>query len=278
MKVSVVTVVGLLLVTFVFWIGQAEAQHRGGRGKVAVSHPPKGGARPGAGKAHPVQPKAKSQQKAKGGIAKPAQKKEKHKESAKAKHDEKKKHLAKEKAKAEKHAKKTEKKAPATKGGPDHESISLLRAVHHKLHESDHDYDGHRHWALEHVGSALGHLGSSAEAPDPVRTGPQELAAVGVRRHHAGGQGKPGDDQESVRHRDCRSQGSWRSTWRRGRRHSRDRFGIGRPLSELAFESPGGIRGQPPNLQIVSSSSGMSRSRELLTTVLPPCTSRLTGV
>ena len=173
MKASTVTVVGLVVVVFAFGIGQAEAQHRGGKGKAAGAHAPKGGARPGAGKAHPAQPKAKAQQKAKGAMAKPAQKKEKPKESAKAKHDEKKKHIAKEKTKAEKHAKRAEKKAPAkvaARGGTDHESISLLRAVHHKLHEADHDYDGHRHRALEHVGSALGHLGSSAEAPN--RSGP----------------------------------------------------------------------------------------------------------
>ncbi len=178
MKVSIVTVVGLLMVTFVFWIGEAEAQHRGGKGKGAVAHAPKGAARPGPARPHAPQVKAKAQHKAKGAMAKPAQKKPKAKESAKANHAEKKKHTAKETAKglakkAEKKApakvkglaKKAEKKAPATKGGPDHESISLLRAAHHKLHEADHDYDGHRHRALEHVGSALGHLGSSAQAP-----------------------------------------------------------------------------------------------------------------
>ncbi len=175
MKASMVTVVGLVIVIFAFGMGQAGAQHRGGKGKPAAAHSPKakGGARPGAGKAHTPKPKGKVQQKAKGGMAKPAQKQEKPKESAKAKHDEKKKHIAKEKTKAEKHAKRAEKKAPAkvaARGGTDHESISLLRAVHHKLHEADHDYDGHRHRALEHVGSALGHLGSSPEAPN--RSGP----------------------------------------------------------------------------------------------------------
>jgi hypothetical protein len=58
MKASMVTAVGLMLVTFAFWIGQAEAQHRGG-GRPAVAHPPKGGGRPSAVKAHPPQPKAK---------------------------------------------------------------------------------------------------------------------------------------------------------------------------------------------------------------------------
>jgi hypothetical protein len=179
MKVSMLTAVGLLVVTFAFWIGQAEAQHRGGTGRPAAVHPPSGGGRPSAGKAHPSQPKAKAhppqpkvkahppqpkakaQQKAKGATTKPAQKKQQHKDLAETKHVEKKKHIEKEKARE--HAKKAEKKAPAT--AADHESVALLRAVHHKLHEADHDYDGHRHRAAEHVGSALGHLGSSAQTP-----------------------------------------------------------------------------------------------------------------
>ena len=174
MKVSMLTAVGLLVVMFAFWIGQAEAQHRGRTGRPAIAHPPKGGGRPSAVKAHlsqpkvkvhPPQPKAKAQQKAKGATTKPAQKKQQHKDLAETKHVEKKKHLEKEKARE--HAKKAEKKAPAT--AADHESIALLRAVHHKLHEADHDYDGHRHRAAEHVGSALGHLGSSAQTP--VRSG-----------------------------------------------------------------------------------------------------------
>ena len=178
MKVSMTMVVGLAVLIFAIGIGQAEAQHRGGKGKVAVAHAPKGGARPGAGKAHPAQHKAKTQHKAKGAMAKAAQKKAQHKASAKAKHDEKKKHTAKvkgkakAKAKAGKLAKKAETKAPAkvaTGGGPDHESIALLRAAHQRLHQADHDYAGHRIRAMEHVGSALGHLGSSAQAG--VRSG-----------------------------------------------------------------------------------------------------------
>jgi outer membrane biosynthesis protein TonB len=171
MKVSMLTAVGLVVVTFAFWIGHAEAQHRGGTGRPAAVHPPSGGGRPSAGKAHPSQPKVKAhppqpkvkaQQKAKGATAKPAQKKQQHKDLAETKHVEKKKNIAKEKARE--HAKKAEKKAPA-KAAADHESIALLRAAHHKLHEADHDYDGHRHRAAEHVGSALGHLGSSAQTP-----------------------------------------------------------------------------------------------------------------
>jgi hypothetical protein len=161
MKVSMLTAVGLVVVTFAFWIGHAEAQHRGGTGRPAAVHPPSGGGRPSPGKAHPPQPKAKAQQKAKGATTKPAQKKQQHKDLAETKHVEKKKHIEKEKARE--HAKKAEKKAPAT--AADHESVALLQAVHHKLHEADHDYDGHRHRAAEHVGSALGHLGSSAQTP-----------------------------------------------------------------------------------------------------------------
>jgi hypothetical protein len=156
MNVSMMTAVVPLVVIFALWIGQAEAQHKG---KSAGAPAPRGGARPGAGKAHA--PMAKAQQKAKGATPKPAQKKQQHKDLAETKHDEKKKHIAKEKARE--HAKKAEKKAPAT--AADHESVALLRAVHHKLHEADHDYDGHRHLAAEHVGSALGHLGSSAQTP-----------------------------------------------------------------------------------------------------------------
>ncbi len=162
--------------TFVLWIGQAEAQHRGGKAKVAVAHAAKGGARPGAGRPHPAQAKAKAPHQAKGAMAKPVQKKTKQKDSAKSKHDEKKKLTAKmkgkAKAQAEKLAKKAEKKAPAkvaARGGPDDESIALLRAAHQRLHQADHDYAGHRIRAVEHVGSALGHLGSSAQVG--VRSG-----------------------------------------------------------------------------------------------------------
>jgi outer membrane biosynthesis protein TonB len=193
MKASMVTVVSLMVVTFALWVGQAEAQHRGGA-KAAPAHPPKVSARPVV-KAHPPQPKAKAQQKSKGAVAKkpPAEKKqkppdpaqvkrdEKKKQAAKektaaqkeqksrdladAKHEEKKKHAAKEKARE--HAKKADKKAlspVAARGVPDHESIALLRGVHEKLQMVNHDYGVHRRRATEHVDSALRHLGSSAPA------------------------------------------------------------------------------------------------------------------
>jgi hypothetical protein len=188
--VSMVTAVGLLVVTLAFWLGQAEAQHTGGKGRAAPAHPPKGG----AGKQHLSPPKGKAQHKSKGGPPKKAQKKEKRQDAAKEKHDTKKKHtLTKEERKArkedEKHAAKTRKrerakeakskvlvKAPRLEGaglGPDtvadEQSISLLQQVHQELQEVNRDYGGHRRRALEHVGAALGHLGASA--PTRIRTG-----------------------------------------------------------------------------------------------------------
>jgi flagellar biosynthesis GTPase FlhF len=192
MKASMVTVVSLMVVTFAFWVGQAEAQHRGGA-KAAPAHPPNVGARPVV-KAHPPQPKAKAQQKPKGAVAKtPAQKKQQPRDSAQAKREQEKKRIAKEKAaaqkekqprdlaeakheekkknaakeKAQEHVKKVEKKAPssvAARGGPDNESIALLRGVHEKLEMVNHDYGVHRRRAADHVDSALRHLGSSAPA------------------------------------------------------------------------------------------------------------------
>ena len=44
----------------------------------------------------------------------------------------------------------------------DQSSISLLRTVHARLREADHDYQGHRMRAMNHVASALEHLGSPA--------------------------------------------------------------------------------------------------------------------
>jgi hypothetical protein len=48
------------------------------------------------------------------------------------------------------------------KSALDQGSISLLRTVHSKLRQADHDYDGHRMRAMNHVASALEHLGSPA--------------------------------------------------------------------------------------------------------------------
>ena len=198
MKVSMVTVVVLLTVTLAFWIGQAEAQHRGGGAKPPAAHPPKAAARPPAGKMHPPQPKGKAQPQLKGVIAKvAAQKKQMQKNSAEPKKKvEKKEHEKKArkeetaKKKAMEHAKKAEKKAPAA--GADHESIALLHAAHHKLHEADHDYGGHRHRAIEHVGSALHHLGSSPEATGMGRANTPQSVSDAIMREARGSLEKVG--------------------------------------------------------------------------------------
>jgi hypothetical protein len=80
-KLSMLTAVVLSVVTVASWIGQAEAQHRGG--KPAAAPRPKAGPPPGAGKMHPPQPKAKAkaQPKANGGMAKAAQKKKAQRDS-----------------------------------------------------------------------------------------------------------------------------------------------------------------------------------------------------
>ncbi|MGP0062081.1 MAG: hypothetical protein ACLQGP_00580 [Isosphaeraceae bacterium] len=75
MKGYLVAVVGLMVVTFAFSVGEAEARQRGGKGRPAAPHAPKAGPRPGAGKAHPAASKAKAQPKSKGGMPKAAQKK-----------------------------------------------------------------------------------------------------------------------------------------------------------------------------------------------------------
>jgi hypothetical protein len=84
MKLPPAVVVGRIVVLFAFWMGQAEARQRGGKGDAAPAHPPKCS----AGKAHPSPPKAKPPQKANGGAAKPVQKKQQGPESAKVKVDE----------------------------------------------------------------------------------------------------------------------------------------------------------------------------------------------
>jgi hypothetical protein len=191
MKGSMVAVVGLLMIALASWVGQAEAQHRGG--KAAAPHAPKAaGPRPGAGKAHPAQPKVKAQPKSGGGMARAAQKKQKPQDSSKAKEQAKKELAHKKEAKKEPEHKKEAKKElahkkeakkepehkkelahknEAKKAGADHdpESISLLHAAYQKLHEADHDYGGHRVEAMRHTGAALGHLGSSD--PGEARNG-----------------------------------------------------------------------------------------------------------
>jgi hypothetical protein len=111
-------------------------------------------------------PNGKAQQPSKAGMAKAAaQKKQKPQNSAQPKHDERKNDTATDKERER--AKNAEKKAHTTVaagGGPDLESISPLHAAHQKFPEIDHDYDGHRRRSMQHVGAALGHVGSSAQA------------------------------------------------------------------------------------------------------------------
>jgi hypothetical protein len=189
MKVSMVTAVGLLVVTFACWLTRAEAQHGARKAapppprpkpqpkphvaapKPAAKHPqPK--AAPKAkheAKKDPAQAKEKKAAKAEGKKAEgkkaeakkqdakkdPAQVKEKKASKAEAKkHEEKKKEARKE----------AEKKAGKAGAGRDPESVSLLHAAHQALHRADGDYDGLRVRSMDHIGAALGHLGSSAPA------------------------------------------------------------------------------------------------------------------
>jgi len=75
-RVSIVTVVCLLVVTFAFWIGDAEAQHGAGKVPAAPAHPLKKAAGAAVGKVPPAQPQGKAQQKAKAAVSKEAQKKQ----------------------------------------------------------------------------------------------------------------------------------------------------------------------------------------------------------
>jgi hypothetical protein len=51
----------------------------------------------------------------------------------------------------------------------DQRSVSLLRTVHNKLRVADHDYQGHRVRAMNHISSALEHLGSPAFNSDSAQ-------------------------------------------------------------------------------------------------------------
>jgi hypothetical protein len=192
MKGSLAAVVGLLVVTFAYCVGQAEAQHRGGKAKPAEPHAPKAGPQPGVGKAHPAQPKHRAQPKSKGAMPKAAVKKE---QDSPKKKQEAKKELA--------------HKKEAKKAGADHdqESISLLHAVYQKLHEADHDYDGHRLEAMRHTGAALGHQRLLRTGRHPVRKWQHAAAEIG--RHLAGGQDEFTDDRQPARFRDRQGLASW---------------------------------------------------------------------
>jgi len=77
MKASMVTAVGLLVMMFAFWNGEAEAQRGGGR--VPQGRTLKEGSGGGGGKIHPQQPKVKANHKAK--VAAPTEAHKKHKGS-----------------------------------------------------------------------------------------------------------------------------------------------------------------------------------------------------
>jgi hypothetical protein len=147
-----VTVVGLLVATFAFWIGDAEAQQGAGKVAAAPAHPLKAAAGAAVAKAHPAQPQGEAQQKAKAAISKEAQKKQNG--SPQQKHD----------AKKNQAHKKEEKKTGKAAGVPvvlAQDSISLLNTAYQKLQDVNNAYGGHRVRAMRHIGAALGHLGSS---------------------------------------------------------------------------------------------------------------------
>ncbi len=244
MKVSMLTVVCLLVATFAFWVGDAEAQR--GRGRMAPARPPGGGgARPGM-VTQPAQPKAKAQQKSKEPASKGAQKKQKGspREKGNAKKDIARKTEAEkkagkagdgheaqtDKAKARESAKEAKSKTPAkaqqvgkaapgtspTNGAPapagtsavggapaaagvgpdaaapgavasigpaagapvvsDQGSISLLHMAHQKLQNAGQQYGGHKARAMQHIGAALGHLGSSEPQGIPTANGQANMS------------------------------------------------------------------------------------------------------
>jgi hypothetical protein len=157
MKTSMVTLVILLVVTLAFWIGPAQARHGGGKGKAAGPHQPKGGARPGAGKAHPPQPKAKAHAKPAGGKSKAAGKK-KHgapheKDDAKKSHD-----RHKDQTSAGKHADRSK------------ELASKPKAQHKDAHSKESEKAKHRRKAPAAIGdgggAAAGDDGSDGTGDD----------------------------------------------------------------------------------------------------------------
>lgn len=153
MRVSMVTVVGLLVVTFAFWIGDAEAQHGAGKVAAAPAHALKKAAGAAVAKSHPAPPQGTVQQKAKAAVSKEVQKKQNG--SPQQKQDAK---------KNQAHNKAEEKKVGKAAGVPvvpAQDSISLLNTAYQKLEDVNNAYSGHRVRAMKHIGAALGHLGSS---------------------------------------------------------------------------------------------------------------------
>jgi len=152
MRVSIVTAVGLLVVTLAFWIGDAEAQNGAGKVAAAPAHPLKKAAGAAVAKAHPAQPQGKAQQKAKAAVSKEAAKKQNGspQENSAAKKNQ---------------ARRNEEKKAGEAAGvpvvPAQDSISLLNTAYQKLQDVNSAYGGHRVRAMRHIGAALGHLGSS---------------------------------------------------------------------------------------------------------------------
>jgi len=141
------------VVTFAFWIGDAEAQHGAGKVPAALAHPLKKAAGAAVGKVPPAQPQGKAQQKAKAAVSKEAQKKQNGSPEEKN---------AAKKNQASKNEEKKAGKAAGVPVVPTQDSISLLNTAYQKLQEVNNNYGGHRPRAMRHIGAALGHLGSSA--------------------------------------------------------------------------------------------------------------------
>lgn len=160
MRVLIVTVVGLLVATFAFSIGDAEAQQ--GKGKAAPASPPKKAAAAIVAKAHPPQPQAKAQPRAKAAVSTEAQKAAAANEAQKKQSSSPQQKNAAKKNQA--HTKKEAMKQVAkTAGAPvltTQDSIALLHTAYQKLKEVNNAYGGHSALAMKHVGAALGHLGS----------------------------------------------------------------------------------------------------------------------
>jgi len=145
-----VTLVGVLVVTFACWIGDAGAQNGAGKVGAAPAGPLKKAVGAAVAKAHPAQPQGKAQQKAKAAVSREAQKKQKGSPQ--------------EKQAAKKNQARKNEETKAGKAGvpviPAQDSISLLNTAYQKLQEVTNDYGGHRPRAMRHIGAALGNLGS----------------------------------------------------------------------------------------------------------------------
>ncbi len=192
MRVSIVTVVGLLVATFAFWIGDAESQHGAGKGKAAPPSPPRKVAAAIVPKAHPPQPQPKAHPKAKAAVSKEAQKKAAASNGAQKKQS----GSPKQENKAKKNQAHTKKaatnKVARAAGVPaltPQDSIALLNTAYQKLKEVNNGYGGHPASAMKHVGAALGHLGSplplQIEGVSGLVTAPRTVSDASLRQARA---------------------------------------------------------------------------------------------